>query len=212
MEFLTLTFWSGSRLFISHITATSVLRWCHKKQLENLSHKVTVYFRGRWLRKNYFLCLYTGERQLLLFHHQKGEKPLLLGDRMESILGSLTFCNVNTSLQGSNKLQLFHLETYPRSLASYLQSWVNLSGMLPLYSCKLIFQDLLLAKDPKFSTNLFGKPQLCRNTKLFSLYPLIPPLMFLHSCLLVKFSIICHAIGHFVLIWAAVARPKSTGF
>ena len=30
----------------------------------------------------------------------KGEKPLLLGDRVASILGSLTFCSVNSSLSG----------------------------------------------------------------------------------------------------------------
>ena len=49
---------------------------------------------------------------------QKGEKPLLLGVKMESVLASLTFCSVNTSLQGSGKLQLFDLEMYPRSWAS----------------------------------------------------------------------------------------------
>lgn len=71
---------------------------------KNLPDKWLDYSRGMGLRKINFLCLYTGEGQLPPLPLPKGEEPLLLGDRMEGILGSLTFCNVDTSLWGSDNL------------------------------------------------------------------------------------------------------------
>ena len=83
----------------------------------------------------------------------------------------------NNALWEKDKIIVFISKTQDVSvlleLGQSLWSSLTVYNYLTNYSYKLISQDLVLAQDPKILTKFIQKAQLRKNTKIFSLHPII---------------------------------------